>query len=171
MKAKQFVFLTIIFLVVSFPAAGFCGEVNFGDKTPEVDEVIEALSLPTYPEGYKPRAIEKKSISMEINFEKNSFNIRADAKKNLDILSKALQTDRLADFQFVIEGHTDASGSAEYNQELSEKRSKSVKDYLVKKGVSPAKLYTIGKGESELLFENDPEAAANRRVRIVNQGN
>ncbi|MNR32304.1 Outer membrane porin F precursor [compost metagenome] len=47
--------------------------------------------------------------------------------------------------------HTDARGSAAYNQQLSEKRATSALEYLVKEGVAADRLEAIGKGESELL--------------------
>jgi outer membrane protein OmpA-like peptidoglycan-associated protein len=67
-----------------------------------------------------------------------------------------------------IEGHTDSTGSAEFNQKLSEQRAESVKGYLVNKNIMPARLRTLGYGESKPLVPNNtPEnRALNRRVEI-----
>ena len=46
----------------------------------------------------------------------------------------------------LIEGHTDSVGSAAYNLKLSDRRAKSVYDYLTSRGVDPARLSSIGKG-------------------------
>jgi len=65
-----------------------------------------------------------------------------------------------------IEGHTDATGPAEWNKKLSLGRAKSVAAYLVKKGVDPARVVAIGQGEAVPWATNQTEAgrAANRRV-------
>ena len=65
-----------------------------------------------------------------------------------------------------IEGHTDATGPAEWNQKLSLERAKSVVSYLVSKGVDPARVVAIGQGEALPWATNQTEAgrAANRRV-------
>lgn len=63
-----------------------------------------------------------------------------------------------------VEGHTDATGSEDYNQRLSEKRARAVADALIQRNVSPQRITTIGFGESEPISS---ENAMNRRVNIV----
>ena len=63
-----------------------------------------------------------------------------------------------------VEGHTDSKGSEAYNQTLSEKRSLAVKSALTQRGVDPARIQTVGFGESQPISSND---AMNRRVVIV----
>ncbi len=65
-------------------------------------------------------------------------------------------------------GHTDSTGSLEYNQSLSERRSRSVASYLSARGVASARIATRGFGETQPIATNDTEAgrAANRRVEI-----
>ena len=88
----------------------------------------------------------------------------------LDNLATALTTD-LASYRFVLEGHTDAVGSDRYNLELSERRAEAVQSYLRELyRIAPERLTTVGKGERELLLPDQPKAAPNRRVRVVNQG-
>jgi outer membrane protein OmpA-like peptidoglycan-associated protein len=67
-----------------------------------------------------------------------------------------------------VAGYTDSTGSEELNQKLSEKRAESVKNALVGEGVNPARITTVGYGESKPVADNDTEAGRqlNRRVTI-----
>ena len=85
----------------------------------------------------------------------------------LDNLAKAINSDKLRGFTFIVEGHTDIIGSSEYNQKLSDQRALSVLSYLVSKGVLKERLKALGKGSAELLMPDKPDAAENRRVRII----
>ena len=68
----------------------------------------------------------------------------------------------------VVEGHTDSSGSDAYNQGLSERRALSVQRLLVDRGIVPARISTVGYGETRPVATNDtPEGRQmNRRVEI-----
>ncbi len=68
-----------------------------------------------------------------------------------------------------IEGHTDSKGSEDYNMELSKKRAEAVKTTLIGKGLTPARLTTLGFGESKPVASNDTAEGRqmNRRVRVV----
>ena len=65
-------------------------------------------------------------------------------------------------------GHTDDVGDDDYNQELSEQRAETVRDYLVKTGVDPSKIVTVGAGESMPITTNSTAEgrAENRRVEV-----
>ncbi|PAJ72691.1 hypothetical protein CJF42_19760 [Pseudoalteromonas sp. NBT06-2] len=67
-----------------------------------------------------------------------------------------------------IEGHTDSSGAADFNQKLSEQRATSVKSYLMNQNIIAARLNTIGYGEGQpVVANNSPQnKALNRRVEI-----
>jgi len=67
-----------------------------------------------------------------------------------------------------IAGHTDNTGTLEYNQELSEKRANAVKVFLILKGISEDLIETIGYGDTKPIATNETEKgkAKNRRVEM-----
>ncbi|AQS94182.1 cell envelope biogenesis protein OmpA [Polaribacter sp. BM10] len=98
------------------------------------------------------------------NVGKSSFKPGVTAK--LNEMVKVMNNNPSA--TFVIEGHTDSSGSAPLNLRISEKRAIAVRDYLVKQGVSTTRLEAIGFGEGEPVATNKTRAgrAQNRRVVV-----
>lgn len=72
----------------------------------------------------------------------------------------------------VVQGHTDATGSEEHNQALSERRAQSVYNYLVGRGVPPDRMTSVGYGESLPVAPNDTEwgREQNRRVDVLLKG-
>lgn len=102
-----------------------------------------------------------------INFALNSSEIQSDSRPYLDQVGEMMKLPEAAKRKIVIEGHTDASGSAGYNKQLSIRRAQAVKDYLVKKHkVEPELLVAVGKGEAELLPDRSPRDGMNRRVQF-----
>lgn len=69
----------------------------------------------------------------------------------------------------VVQGHTDSTGSEEHNQALSQRRAQAVHNYLVGRGVEPARMTAVGYGESLPAASNDTEwgRQQNRRVDIL----
>jgi outer membrane protein OmpA-like peptidoglycan-associated protein len=116
-------------------------------------------------------AKDRPKIDLEINFDFNSADVRSKAQPQVNELGKALSSPQLAGSVFVLAGHTDAKGSDEYNQKLSERRAEAVKAYLVAKLKIPAdRLSTAGYGKRDLKNPADPFAAENRRVQVLNVG-
>ena len=114
-------------------------------------------------------AKERPKIDLTIYFDYNSAAITAKAKPQLNQLGKAISDPQLENSVIVVSGHTDARGSDEYNQKLSERRAEAVKNYLVDKlNVSGDNLTTAGYGKRNLKNKADPFADENRRVQIVN---
>ncbi|WP_342618491.1 OmpA family protein [Rhodoferax sp. GW822-FHT02A01] len=114
------------------------------------------------------QAQERPSLSLSIQFDFDSSRIRAESLAALSNLASALSSDALLNSRFVIEGHTDAKGNAEYNRKLSDQRAAAVRDLLVSKGIAADRLVAVGKGSSEPANPQVPLAAENRRVKIVN---
>ena len=108
------------------------------------------------------------SLSLQIQFELNAYRVSPQSQAALLNLAQALQSPELKGVPFSIEGHTDASGSASYNLQLSKKRADSVRDFLLAQGIAAERLLAQGKGSTEPANPQDPLAPENRRVRIVN---
>lgn len=145
--------------------------------------LVDALAIdePAPEEGAKTRSIRPTARSnaspakaaagksnLLITFNTGSADLTPESKQALGTVAKALQSDKLAGFSFSIEGHADPRGNAEMNQKLSEARAQSVAAYLVAShGILAERLAPVGKGSSEPLNADRPEAAENRRVTIV----
>jgi outer membrane protein OmpA-like peptidoglycan-associated protein len=109
-------------------------------------------------------------IDLNIPFELNSSELKPQAVVQLEQLGSALKSAALGASVFMVAGHTDAKGNADYNRQLSLQRANAVKTYLVARGVDAGRLKTAGEGEGQLLTPDDPENAVNRRVEIRNLG-
>lgn len=108
----------------------------------------------------------KLDVASEVSFDVNSANIRSDFRSSLgkvaDIISEYDQT------AIHVIGHTDSTGSASYNQQLSEKRATSVARYLTRSGVKRTRLRAAGRGEAQPVADNNSSSgrSQNRRVEI-----
>lgn len=93
--------------------------------------------------------------------------VRPDAAQNLRSLAASLQ--KYPNTNLLIVGHTDAVGTSEYNQALSQRRATAAANYLASQGVNAARLQAVGRGETEPIATNDTEAGrqSNRRVEIA----
>ncbi len=109
------------------------------------------------------------ALDLEIYFDFDSSVITPQAVPTLVKLGQALSGDQLKAASFLIAGHTDAKGGADYNQHLSEARAGAVKAFLISNfHIAPQQLISVGYGKEDLKNPSDPEAAENRRVAIVN---
>ncbi|WP_448250371.1 OmpA family protein [Thalassotalea agariperforans] len=101
-----------------------------------------------------------------ITFATNQAYISAGFHSTLDDIVKVLV--KFDKTLLSIVGHTDDTGSADYNQKLSEQRAESVKNYLVSKNIIDTRLKTTGLGESSPIVANTnaQNRALNRRVEI-----
>ena len=106
-------------------------------------------------------------LSLAVPFDTNSAQLLPASGAVLGELVAALLSPELQNARFVIEGHTDARGSAAANLRLSQQRAESVREFLIALGVPPSRLSAVGKGSTEPLDPARPEAAENRRVRVV----
>jgi len=104
-----------------------------------------------------------------INFDVDSDHLRADAKPAIDELLSALKAN--PSWHVGIEGHTDATGNAAHNLDLSRRRAASVKATLVAAGIAADRMTTAGFGQTKPLAPNDTAIgrARNRRVEVVKQ--
>ncbi|PLX05495.1 MAG: hypothetical protein C0594_07200 [Marinilabiliales bacterium] len=114
----------------------------------------------------KPIKENETVILKNIFFETDSFTLKPESKSELEVLIQFLNENPALSIE--IGGHTDNTGSKEYNKELSEKRAESVYNYLLDNGISKEKLSYKGYDFSEPIAPNDtPEGRAlNRRTEF-----
>jgi outer membrane protein OmpA-like peptidoglycan-associated protein len=113
-----------------------------------------------------------------VYFEFNKSEIRPFYQAILDEVAKSLLQGDWRVLEIELRGHTDAIDTVEYNYRLGQARADAVKDYLVSKGVAPARLVTKSYSELEPAAPNtlpsgadNPEGRAlNRRVEMVPSG-
>ena len=108
------------------------------------------------------------SIDMEILFDYNVATIRYDQYSRLDELAGILSKPEFENYTMLFVGHTDAVGSAAYNNRLSAERARSVADYVRQRAGLPwDRVSSAGMGFSRLKTIHDPEGPQNRRVQLV----
>lgn len=119
-----------------------------------------------------PCTLPEQAIILPINYELGSARLTAKSKS---IIDKHILTKLKANSSTVVEvgSHTDSRGSATSNQSLSERRSKSVVEYLNQKGIQTSRLIAVGYGESMLLNDcedgkdcSESKHAKNRRTEF-----
>ena len=112
---------------------------------------------------------ELRAVDLDVRFELGSARLTTVAREQLDEVGHALAAPELAGMIMGIYGHTDSSGPAEYNKQLSQERADAVRAYLIENfKLDGARLVAIGYGEERLKNTETPTAAENRRVQIVN---
>lgn len=113
-----------------------------------------------------PRRQRAAALSLPVQFGFDSSDILPSARHQLDALAEGIRLLPAAQ-AVVIEGHTDAAGSDQYNETLSLRRALVVKRYLVlAHGLEPTRLRAVGMGEYAPLAGLNPHAAENRRVQF-----
>jgi len=113
----------------------------------------------------------RKKVRLEgVNFELESDRLTHESHEILDRVADALH-DR-PDLKVEVAGHTDNTGTPDYNRDLSQRRAESVRNYLISKGIDGSRLTAKGYGETEPETTNDtPEGRAqNRRVELKQIG-
>ena len=109
----------------------------------------------------------KGRIALYVNFDTDKATIRADGKPTVDEIANLMKIDGA--LKLAIEGHTDNSGDARPNKELSQQRADAVMNSLVMTGVDKRRLSASGFGDKRPLANNKDEQgrAKNRRVELV----
>ncbi|WP_162375546.1 OmpA family protein [Ancylobacter sp. TS-1] len=162
-------------------AASVAPTASAQSANPSADDIVEAL-VPSGPRGLGMRSLRgieetpgtetgPPSIDLYINFKLNSAELEPEALRTLRVLGQALQSPKLKESRILIVGHTDAKGSATYNQELSVRRANAVRSVLVGAfDIEADRLTAEGKGATQLKDSANPEDGINRRVEIRNVG-
>ena len=108
------------------------------------------------------------TLSGSVLFVTNHSDLLPSAQVKLNEVAAAL-TKQDAESKIVVEGHTDSQGEASYNQDLSQRRAQSVRDYLVSRGIAADRITAQGFGLTRPIADNASAEgrANNRRVEIV----
>ena len=135
----------------------------------QAGDIIEALAP---LRGTRIEAGAPPTVRLPIYFEFDSTRLKPEAVTLLGKVGAALSAEELASFSFSVEGHTDSSGPAEYNDGLSTRRAEAVRSFLMNSGVPGSRLESVGHGESEPVSANDTGQGRqrNRRVELINLG-
>jgi outer membrane protein OmpA-like peptidoglycan-associated protein/Flp pilus assembly protein TadD len=151
-SADEYQNLTKMLYNLDWPAGQ--GEVSCADVAANARAIVQELKDNSF-------------IDLYIHFAFDSAELLAKSEGALDQLAQAMMSNDLSMESFLLEGHTDATGSDEYNMGLSSRRAASVRAYLERSGgVSSERLESMGFGESQLLDPKHPQSGVNRRVRV-----
>jgi outer membrane protein OmpA-like peptidoglycan-associated protein len=150
----------ILGAVVGGAAGALIGQ-RMDRKANELDRELENAEVERVGEGIKV------TFDSGLLFDFDSAALRDNARENLAEFAESMQD--FEDTNILIVGHTDSKGSEDYNQKLSERRSKSAADYIIQRGIDDSRIMTTGKGESEPVASNDTEEGRqqNRRVEVA----
>lgn len=132
---------------------------------PLPEPIVEAPAFDVDPN--QPMLVENAKYIVFFDFDQSSLN--AGANSILDAAASEAGTRQLVSIDLV--GHTDTSGSRDYNQKLSMKRANVVRDAMAQRGVDTSLLSVNHRGESELMVEtaDGVREPANRRTEITFQ--
>jgi OOP family OmpA-OmpF porin len=129
---------------------------------PIVAEMVVEEVVPVEAAVVVPEVIELKTV----HFDFDKYDLTPRAKMNLDENLEILGSHR--DLSIIIQGHTDSIGPEAYNMTLSERRARTVYEYLLSNGIPPERMETVGYGMSRPVAENSTSEgrALNRRSDI-----
>lgn len=124
------------------------------------DDLGDNIIVDTVPEGLVLRL-------GEILFDTDSYNLKSESKETIDNIINAIKKN-YPDREIIVQGHTDNTGREDYNKTLSERRAKTVADYILP-NLNHDKLSYSGFGDKEPIAPNDTAEGRrkNRRVDII----
>ncbi len=165
-------------LVAALPAVpARAQERLFGEKGLREQDLIEALDRPpsvrtrSIRTGAPPAgASQGGSAGVMVTFDTDSAVLTASARSALDVVARALTSDRLSALSFSVEGHADPRGDTDHNLSLSQARADAVVEYLASThNIDRSRLRSVGRGDGFPVKPEDPSARENRRVTFVTQ--
>ena len=132
-------------------------------------QIVVGWMFPFFSQEQHPALFEhgEESLVLEgVHFEFNSAQLTRESYEILDHVAGSLRD--WPKVRVEIQGHTDEMGTPAYNQDLSQRRAESVRDYLISKGVKASRLEAKGYGETRPIAGNttDEGRAKNRRVEL-----
>ena len=152
---------------VLFAASLAAGEIEIFDEPPPPQRLADIVFAPRYRSASVTDENGANRFGMMINFEHDSTKVLPESLPLLDSVGRMLDLAAVRDEVLVIEGHTDASGTERHNDNLSVRRAKAIKSYLIESyNVDPGRLVTLGHGETALHDSATPTNPINRRVEF-----
>jgi len=177
MKVKLLVFLMVVaFLGFSLSGCG-CFVESTKVETPVAKQVTPTPPPPPPPPVAKqvtppPPPPSPKAMVMTFEaaalFDFDKAVLKPQGKERIKEEIKEVKADMSRADKIKVTGHTDSTGTADYNKKLSLRRAETVRDYLVSLGVDGSKLEVIGAGEANPIADNSTKEgqAKNRRVEV-----
>lgn len=155
---------TVLGAIIGAAVGGTAGALigNYMDKqAEEMQNDIAGAKIERVGEGIKI------TFDSGILFATNSSVLETQAKTNINKLAAILN--KYSDTNILVTGHTDSDGTEQYNKSLSERRAKTVSDFVIMQGITPSRFSVVGLGEGEPVASNDtPDGKRmNRRVEIA----
>ncbi len=156
--------------IIGAAVGGTAGAVignQMEEQAEELDEELDNATVETVQDDEGNTAGIKITFDNAILFDFDSYDLRASARADLASLSSSLANYPNTDALVV--GYTDATGTEDYNQTLSERRANAVATYLTQSGVAPSRMQISGMGETNPVASNATEEGRqqNRRVEIA----
>ena len=135
------------------------------EQAAEIEKDLEGATVERVGEGIKI------TFDSGILFDVNKYDLKAPAKANLTNLAAILQ--KYPDTDVLIEGHTDGTGAADHNMNLSRNRAQSVATHLEAAQVNPGRFTIMAYGMTQPIADNSTVEgrAANRRVELAIMAN
>ncbi len=151
----------IIGAVVGGTAGAIIGS-RMNDRAETLERELDNATIERVGEGILV------TFDSGILFGFDSSSLQRDARINLGDLARVLARDS-DDYELLVAGHTDNTGSEAYNQSLSERRASAASDFLATQGISDRQIRIQGLGEMEPVASNETQTGqeANRRVEVA----
>ena len=116
--------------------------------------------------------LNRRIVLKNIYYDFDKADLRAESVKELEKIVAFLKTN--PDLKIELGSHTDSRGNDDYNMRLSERRAKSVVEYIISRGISPERIVSKGYGETRLVNDcgngvkcTEEEHQQNRRTEIL----
>ena len=145
--------------------AGVGVGVNFGGGGAPVAAPVEPAPAPVEPVVYEEVEAEPVRVELDVKFDFDKANVKQDSYSDIENLAEFMK--QYPQTATTVEGHTDSTGNAAYNQKLSERRAGAVRDTLVNQfGVEASRINAVGYGKERPVADNatNEGRAINRRV-------
>lgn len=153
---------------------GECVQVNRNIVSPECHDVQAPITQEPVQAPQTQTVMQSDVITLAADtyFDFDKSTLKAEGKQAIQQLASELNQRGAEVKKITIVGHTDSVGSEQYNQGLSERRARSVGDYMLENGVPASLIQAYGQGESQPVATNKTAAgrAQNRRVEITVDG-